>query len=138
MAWAAFPGLLTPGLAAGTFIQITRNTRNFSNKDDGLGNTFRMFRPGSSGTLTLLISASSFQHQALMTIANADALLKNVVAPMVITDNNTQEAALFTRASITTQPNVPKGTAPSIIPWVFDFEKMVQQPVGFATNIVGS
>lgn len=129
---------LTGGLAAGTFIQPTRNFRNFRNKDDGMGNSFRMFRRGSSGSLTLMIMATSTQHQILMSLANLDVVSKAIVGPLVITDRNTKEIAFFTRASLAGQPNVPKGTQVSIIPWVFDYEKSAIQSVVVPTNVVGN
>jgi hypothetical protein len=57
---------------------------------------------------------------------------------MVITDGNTKEVAFFNKAYIATIPDVPKGLAAGIVPWLFHFESVTAQPFTFNQNVVGN
>ena len=132
-----FAGDLTPGLASGTFIQPVRNRPTWRQKPDGMGNTIRMFNPDASGALTLLMDGESREHQLLMTLANTDRRLQTFVAPLLVRDLNTREVWVFNKSYIATTPDVPKGVAGAIVPWLFLFQSVIQQSFGFNRNVVG-
>ena len=134
----AFSGPLTQGLAKGTFFQPVRDEATFSYHPDGLGNTHRVYHPGTSGTVTLLIDAESAQHQILMTLSNTDRITRVLRGPMVVTDRNTAEVSYFNNTALVTTPDVSKGVSATVIPWQFHFESSFVQPFGLGlTNIVG-
>lgn len=129
---------LEDGLARGTFIRESRNNVSWTYKPDGLGDVIPMFNPTSSGTLTLSIDRESKQHTQLVTLANADLASRSVVAPMMITDKNSGNVALFNKVRIESMPNYLAGSGPSVVPWVFLYAQAVSQTFGFNNNVVGS
>jgi hypothetical protein len=134
---------LTNGLAAGTFIQPARNAPTWTQKPDGMGHVVRMYNRDHSGSLTLLIDMESREHQELVTIANVDLISRAIIGPMVIKDDNTKEVAFYDRAYIATIPDIPKGLTSGVIPWVFNYQRSIQQPgvtkdPTFNANVVGN
>lgn len=133
-----FGASLTEGLASGTFIQVTRNAPTWTQKPDGMGRVVRLYNPDRSGTCSIQIDAESRTHQALVTLANADALSRSIIGPLVITDKTTREVTLLNNAQIESVPDLQKGTQATVLSWIFLFEAVLSQPFGFDRNVVGS
>lgn len=133
-----FSGDLTPGLAAGTFVQEERNAPTWNTKPDGFGGLIRMFNKDRSGQVTLLIDQESREHQVLRTLANTDRLTRALVGPLVVTDLNMKELAFYNQAFILTDPNLLKAVGPSTVAWVFAFSSIAYQAFGANNNVVGA
>lgn len=129
---------LKEGLAAGTFIQPTRNAPTWTQRPNGVGGILRLYNPDRSGFLTLLIDMESRTHQELVTIANIDVVTRSLTGPIIVRDGNTKELATYAKAYIATLPDIPKGVSSGVIAWRFNFETFVQQPFGFDENVVGA
>jgi len=139
--WAvlnAVPVDLKEGFGVGTFVQPTRNAPTWTQSPNGVGGIVRRYSPDRSGSITFLIDAESKQHQQLITLGNADVLLRSLTGALVVRDGNTKEFAFYNKAYIATIPDIPKGVSAAIIPWRFNFETFVQQPFGFNENVVGN
>ena len=129
---------LTPGLAAGTFVQVERKTAAFRPVADGLGDVVRVFSPDRSASVTLTIDAESRTHQELITFANADRAARSIVGPLVITDSNTGEIIALDQAFIEDLPNIEKSSAAAALPWVFHGRLALQQSFAFERNRIGA
>jgi hypothetical protein len=136
ISWFGIP--ISEGLAAGTFIQITRNAPTWTQKPNGLGGVVRMFNPDLSGQVTLSMDKESKTHQSLVTVATADYLSRSIIGPMVITDASTREVTVLNSAYISTVPNLQWGTQSTVLGWVFNFQAVLNQSFGFDRNVVGS
>lgn len=129
---------LDEGLAAGTFLQITRNAPTWTQKPNGLGGVVRLYNPDLSGSVSLQIDAESRTHQSLVTVALADRVSRSIVGPIVIRDQATREATVCNKAYISTVPNLQKGTQSTVLSWIFNFEAVITQSFGFDDNVVGA
>ncbi len=135
----SFFGLdITPGLAQGTFLQVTRNADAWSQKPNGIGGVLHLFNPDKSGEMSLQIDGESRTHQELVTFHNADLISRSLAGPLMVWDVNTKEISYYNKARIKTLPNLQKGTQSTIYTWVWIFGQEVRQPFGFNNNVVGS
>ncbi len=128
---------LTKGLAAGTFVQESREVPTWRKKADGFGGIVYLFNPNGSGEITLLFDAESKEHQDLRTIALADRLVKSFVAPLTIRNTTTEEVHFYNRARIMTDPDLQLAVGPSVVPWTWGFESVTRQAFARNANVVG-
>ena len=128
---------LTPGLAEGSFIVPRRNAPTWTQRDNGVGGTIRLFNPSRSGEVDILLSSESKQHQKLVLLAASDRLFKATQAPLVVSDRNTKERFLFTNAYITTEPDEQRATTSGDVTWTFAFTTIEHQPNLGDNNLVG-
>ncbi len=129
---------LTPGLAQGAFVSVTRNAPTWTQKPDGVGGVVRMFNPDLSGEVAVLIDQESGVNQALVALATADRLIRSAVGPLVLIDNTVREIITFSSAYISTIPDPQRGTASTILSWIFNFETVIQLPLDQNANRVGT
>lgn len=129
---------LTPGLAAGTFVRVDRETAAFRLVSDGLGDVVRVFSPDRAASVTVSIDAESRTHQELITLANADRVARGVVGPLLITDANTAEVIALDQAFIEDLPTVEKSSTAAVAPWVFRGRLALQQAFSLDHNRIGA
>ncbi len=134
--WAGLD--LGPGLAQGTFVTVRRNAPTWTQKPDGVGGVVRMFNPDLSGDLSVLIDQESAINQALISLANGDRFVRVAVFPLTLVDNSSREVVNFTNAYISTIPDLQRGTGATVNTWVFNFETVIQLPLAFNANRVGT
>jgi hypothetical protein len=138
ISWLGIPDWET-GLAVGTNVQEQRNTpRNFSYKPNGYGGVVPLFNPDLSGALVMTFNRESAEHARLVTFSNLDLGTRSIIAPMLITDKNTQNAVAFNGARLAGRVAYSTGTNSPPAPWVFVFAQAVEQVFGFDNNLVGS
>jgi hypothetical protein len=129
---------LSPGLAQGSFISVTRNAPTWTQKPDGVGGVVRMFNPDTSGEVAVLIDQESAVNQDLIAIATADRFVRVAVAPLILIDNSAREIVTFSAAYPSTIPDPQRGTASTVLSWIFNFETLVQLPLDKNANRVGT
>jgi len=129
---------LSEGLAQGAFISVTRNAPTWTQKPDGVGGVVRMFNPDTSGEVAVLIDQESGVNQALVALATADRFVRSAVAPLILIDNSAREIITFSGSYISTIPDPQRGTASTILTWIFNFETVIQLPLDQNANRVGT
>jgi len=97
-----------------------------------------MFNPDLSGDLSVLIDQESAINQALISLANGDRFVRVAVFPLTLVDNSSREVVNFTNAYISTIPDLQRGTGATVNTWVFNFETVIQLPLAFNANRVGT
>lgn len=127
---------LTEGLAQGSFVQVKKKSRRWTPKINGVGGIVRMHNPDRSGSVTVQVDAESQTHQVLVTLANADALARAIVGPLLLRDLSTQEVVFFNKAFLEDIPDLQKSSTSTVFPWVFQFEAVIQQSFQFNANEV--
>jgi hypothetical protein len=134
--WSGLP--LEEGLAEGSFFVIRRNAPTWTQRQNGLGGTIRLFNPDRSGEVDFLINTESKTHSALLLLATTDRFTRLIRAPLVVRDLNTQEIFVFTRAYITTEPDEQRATRSVEVTWTFAFTSIEHTPAVPGLNSVGS
>ncbi len=129
---------LSPGLAQGSFISVTRNAPTWTQKPDGVGGVVRMFNPDLSGEVSVLIDQESGVNQALVALATADRFVRAAVGPLILIDNSAREIITFSGSYISTIPDPQRGTASTVLTWIFNFETVIQLPLDQNANRVGT
>jgi len=129
---------LKEGIAQGTSVAEARSTAPWSMKPSGTGGVVRVWNPDESGTLTITVDQESKLHQQLWTLHQADKLLRNVVAPLMMTDNASGEIFSYTNAFILNTPDESRGTESATFAWTFGYERKVKIAPAGDSNIVGS
>ena len=129
---------LSEGLAQGEFVTVSRNAPTWTQKPDGVGGVVRMYNPDTSGEVAVLVDQESAVHQQLIQLANADRFVRSAVAPMVLTDATSREIVTFSNAYISTIPDLQRGTGPTVLSWIFNFEAVFHLPLDRQANRVGT
>lgn len=121
--FASFSGVdLTPGFADGSFMVIRRTSPTWTQRQNGLGGTIRLFNADKSGEVDFLIDTESKVHQGLLLLAQLDRLTRSVQGSLFVRDLNTKEAFAFTNAYIVTEPDEQRASATSVeVSWTFAF-----------------
>jgi hypothetical protein len=128
---------LTPGLAEGSFVVIRRNVPTWTQRDNGVGGTIRLFNPSRSGEVDLLLDTESKTHQQLLILASVDRLTKAIQAPLIVFDGNTRETFVFTNAYLMTEPDEQRATTSVEVTWTFAFTTIEHVPNPSDQNVVG-
>jgi hypothetical protein len=97
-----------------------------------------MFNPDTSGEVAVLIDQESGVNQALVALATVDRFVRSAVAPLILIDNSAREIITFSSSYISTIPDPQRGTASTILTWIFNFETVVQLPLDQNANRVGT
>lgn len=129
---------LSEGLAQGAFITVSRNAPTWTQKPDGVGGVVRMFNPDTSGEISILVDQESAVHQQLIQLANVDRFVRVAIAPMILIDSTSGEIVTFTKSYISTIPDLQRGTGPTVLSWIFNFESVFQLPIDIQANRVGT
>lgn len=128
---------LDEGLAEGSFFVPRRTRPSWTQRQNGLGGTIRLYHPDRSGEVDFLINTESRTHSALLALATADRFTRVVKGPLVVRDLNTQEVFVFTGAYLTTEPDEQRATTSVEVSWTFAFTSIEHTPAVPSLNTVG-
>jgi len=128
---------LKPGFAAGSFMSIRQTRASWTQRDNGVGGTIRLFNPSQSGEVDFSITTQSAVHQKLIAFASVDRRIRVVQGPLYVRDLNSNEVFAFTNAYITTKPDEQRATAPVETTWTFAYTSQHHIPNLLDVNAVG-
>jgi hypothetical protein len=125
------------GLAKGSLVGDSGITGGWTWKGDSTGGGVYSFDPDQSGTLTFQVESANLLHQQLLAIWNADRSLRNSVADIAVTNEDTQEERIFHNARIQRPPPFALDTESPIQAWPFLYTGTTYKPSLAQNNVIG-
>jgi hypothetical protein len=117
-------GAALSGLAAGTFVTVSRSTDTFTTVVGADGEVTRVKSADRSGTLSVVLTQSSNSNAVLAALAARDELTSNAVFPIQVKDNSGTSIFFSSEAWIKKPPDGSFGDTLGTREWTFGLARV--------------